>query len=793
MEETFWESNGDWISAAITLLIAFALAFIVDRFVIGRATRVASKVSDTTVSRATTTRLRMIRRLVFAAIIVVGLGIALSQFDKLNKLANAVLASSAVLGLVLGFAAQKILANPLAGILLAISQPIRIGDTVTIEDETGRVERPDALAHLHRHRRRAAGDRPERDRGHERRRQPLDRQPQRARDGLGLGAARRRPRREPARRSPRSSRRRSTSPRSRPTGSGSRSTARAAPAAPAPRARRRHCASARNARCARRECCRPDKRARYPYRFAMTARQRRRHRRAGRVGGQEGPARASPSSSRSIGIGVASAGLWVLDVAAGAPVDRHPEAGRERRQLRGLRRRRHQPRLRAVRRPPHAGRRSTRCPKRLRNATIAIEDENFYEHTGVDYSAVIRAAVENFEAGEVKQGASTITQQLVRNLYIDDPEDTIERKIIEAEMAREYEEEYTKDEILEEYLNTASYGTNDGKTAVGVQAASQVFFNKDVSELNLGEAALLAGLPQAPTDYNPFLNPDGAKRAPQPGARRDGRPGLHHARRPRSRRRRDGLGLERGYRYESRNQQYFFDFVQQELIEQYGVETVREGGLKVYTTLDPQLQAVAEQAIAAHPVSGAAEALVSTDVETGEIMAMASSESYEDSQFNLAAQGRRQPGSSFKPYALTTAVDQGIDPDSTYYSAPELDHALPATASTARPGSVSGGGGGSMSLREATANSVNTVFAQLVLDIGADEMDEMAKQHGRHQPAVGLRPPTCSAPATSPCSTSRTASRRSPTAASTTTRPRSRGSSSPTARSTSPRIPRAPG
>lgn len=140
MEETFWDSNGDWISALITLVVAFAVAFIVDRFVIARATHVASKVSDTSVSRATATRLRMIRRLVFAAIIVIGLGIALSQFDKLNRLANAVLASSAVIGLVLGFAAQKILANPLAGILLAVSQPIRIGDTVTIEDETGRVD-----------------------------------------------------------------------------------------------------------------------------------------------------------------------------------------------------------------------------------------------------------------------------------------------------------------------------------------------------------------------------------------------------------------------------------------------------------------------------------------------------------------------------------------------------------------------------------------------------------------------------------------------------------------------------
>jgi small-conductance mechanosensitive channel len=140
VEQTFWDSNGDWISAGITLVITFAVAFVVDRFVIARATRVASRVSETTVSRAAMTRLRMVRRLVFVAIIIVGLAIALSQFDRLNKLANAMLASSAVLGLVLGFAAQKILANPLAGILLAISQPIRIGDSVTIENETGRVE-----------------------------------------------------------------------------------------------------------------------------------------------------------------------------------------------------------------------------------------------------------------------------------------------------------------------------------------------------------------------------------------------------------------------------------------------------------------------------------------------------------------------------------------------------------------------------------------------------------------------------------------------------------------------------
>lgn len=143
MEETFWEANGEWISALITLAVAFVVAFAVDRLVIGRGTMVASRVGAgdvTGVSRATKTRLRLIRRLVFATIIVIGFALALSQFGKLNKLATGILASSAVLGLVLGLAARQVLANPLAGILLAISQPIRIGDMVTIAEETGRVE-----------------------------------------------------------------------------------------------------------------------------------------------------------------------------------------------------------------------------------------------------------------------------------------------------------------------------------------------------------------------------------------------------------------------------------------------------------------------------------------------------------------------------------------------------------------------------------------------------------------------------------------------------------------------------
>ncbi len=434
-----------------------------------------------------------------------------------------------------------------------------------------------------------------------------------------------------------------------------------------------------------------------------------------------------------IGVGVASAGIWVLDVAADAPdinTLKPAEAGSNTQIFAADGTSLGYVQSDILRTPVSLD----KIPNRLQKATIAIEDEHFYDHGGVDYGAIIRAALENFEAGEVKQGGSTITQQLVRNLYIKDPKDTIQRKIIEAKMAMEYEDKYSKNQILNQYLNTASYGTNNGKTAVGVEAASQVYFDKDVTDLNVGEAALLAGLPQAPTDYNPFINPKGAKQRRNEvlTALRDQgyiSPATY------TKVAGQGLGLHRGLRYEQRSQQYFFDFVQDELINKYGVATAREGGLKVYTTLDPHLQAVAEDAIAAHPVTGAAEALVSTDVDTGEIKAMASSSSYDVSQFNLAATGRRQPGSSFKPYALTAAVAQGIDPDTTYYSGGSIT--LYPSGPLGDPWTVASDGSGSMNLRDGLAHSVNAVFAQLVLDIGPDTMDDMAKKLGVTSPLYG--------------------------------------------------------
>ena len=427
-----------------------------------------------------------------------------------------------------------------------------------------------------------------------------------------------------------------------------------------------------------------------------------------------------------IGLAVAGAGAWVLSIAASAPsIDSlKPQDSGANSQIfaadgssLGF--------VQAdVLREPVAFK---EMPDSLREATIAIEDENFYEHSGVDYSAIVRAAVENVEAGEVRQGASTITQQLVRNLYIEDPEDTLERKIQEAELAREYENNFSKDEILKEYLNTASYGTNAGRTAVGVEAGSQVLFNKHVSDLTLAQAALLAGLPQAPTDYNPFLNPDGAKERRNLVLDAMAREGYITERKA-TQLKKTILDLERGVRYETREQQYFFDFVQDELIDRYGLKTVRQGGLKVYTTLEPKLQDAAQAAIVANPVTGAANALVSTETATGKILAMASSSAYDDSQFNLAAQGKRQPGSAFKPFVLMTAVNEGVDPDSTFYPAPSTITLQPD--SFGPPWTVSGGGGGSMSLRAATANSVNTVYAQLGIDVGPPDFAEMAKNMG---------------------------------------------------------------
>jgi penicillin-binding protein 1A len=374
-------------------------------------------------------------------------------------------------------------------------------------------------------------------------------------------------------------------------------------------------------------------------------------------------------------------------------------------------------------------------PDTLKEATVAIEDKNFYNHGALDPQGIARAAWKDVLAGgKPVQGASTITQQLVRNLYIHNPQETIKRKLIEAHLAEDLFDAHSREWILKEYLNTAPYGTVEGQTAVGAEAAAQTYFGKQAKDLNLTEAALIAGLPQAPSEYNPFLDPQAAK------SRRNEVLGtmveqgyidqdeytaaIDH-----------GLGLNPGDRYRVIHDPFLFDLVQQELIDKYGINTVRNGGLKAYTTIDPDLQQKAEEAVenacyVCYPEGGPAAGLASVDPETGGIVALASSEgSAEESQFNYAWQAERQPGSSFKTFVLTTAIKQGIDPYSTYYDGTSPITLIPPDGI---PWDVSNDehGGGVMALSEATWASINVVYAQLDLDVGTENVTETAEQMG---------------------------------------------------------------
>src|SRR5436305_3639039 len=377
-------------------------------------------------------------------------------------------------------------------------------------------------------------------------------------------------------------------------------------------------------------------------------------------------------------------------------------------------------------------------PKVLKNATISIEDKDFWKHGALDAAGIARAAWKDLLAGgKPVQGASTITQQLVRNLYIQNPQETLKRKLIEAHLAYEMEDAHTKEWILTAYLNTAPYGTVEGETAVGVEAAAQTYFGKPAKELGLTESALIAGLPQAPSEYNPFLDPHAAlqRRNEVLAAMHeqdyiDGdeyREALH-----------SGLSLSPGHKYRVIRDPFLFDLVQQELIDKYGINTVRKGGLKAYTTIDPELQERAQEAVnscsVCYPDGGPAAGLASVNPKTGEIVALASTEGSEsESEFNYAWQAHRQPGSSFKPYVLTTAIKQGIDPYSTYYDGTspmtlETPGGVPWTVNNAEPG------GGTMSIAQATTDSVNVVFAQLDLDLGPENVTQTAHEMGIEAP-----------------------------------------------------------
>jgi penicillin-binding protein 1A len=367
-------------------------------------------------------------------------------------------------------------------------------------------------------------------------------------------------------------------------------------------------------------------------------------------------------------------------------------------------------------------------------ATVAIEDRRFYQHGGVDPVGIARAFVADVRAGKFAQGGSTITQELVRNLYLS-RDRTLKRKLTEACLAIKLAQQWPKDKILTAYMNQVFYGNH----AYGIEAAAETYFSRTAKQLNLEQAALIAGLPQAPSSYDPFRNPEAAL------ARRsdvlhamlvNGAITSSQFARADSN---TSLELNPGKRFVRIREPYFFSYVEDLLQQEYGSNTVREGGLKVYTTINPALQRAATAAIShvlTAPTDPAA-AIVSIDPRTGAIRAMtAISPGRHGNQFNFVTSARRQPGSTFKTIALTTAVARGMDPFTTSYLSAPLHYQPDSTCNPNDPNcawnvqTYDHSYRGVESVANATVQSDNTVYARLSLDVGPENIVAMARKLG---------------------------------------------------------------
>ena len=384
-------------------------------------------------------------------------------------------------------------------------------------------------------------------------------------------------------------------------------------------------------------------------------------------------------------------------------------------------------------------------PQVARDATVAIEDRRFFQHKGVDFEGVVRAALKNLESKDDVQGGSTLTMQLIRNLYTKDTVRTgvegYKRKIREAKLAEELENQHPgvrgKRFILDQYLNNVPYGTVGGKTAVGVQAASRIFFDKPASKLTLAQAALLAGLPQAPSLYNPFLDPDRAKARRDDVLRRMADQGFitqvaadEAIAKP--------LGVKRNGYYSKTRETSFYDYVKQQLVDEYGAKRVQAGGMHIYTTLNLKMQRAARKALDDN-LGGTdrSGAIVTVDPANGDIKAMASTAKYGEFKFNLASQGHYAAGSTFKVMVLMTALRKGVDPDTTSYTS------MPLKFNDPKWGPIdvhtySGSYIGRANLVRATLASDNSIYQQLDLDLGPENVKETAVDMGIKSPVDAL-------------------------------------------------------
>ncbi len=392
-------------------------------------------------------------------------------------------------------------------------------------------------------------------------------------------------------------------------------------------------------------------------------------------------------------------------------------------------------------------------PEHLRDAVVAVEDARFYEHSGVDLKGTIRAAWHDLIAHDAVQGGSTITQQLVKRVYagryiegdngVSDyviPPRTVKEKVREVLLAMKVERTLSKDRILAKYLNTVYFGHG----AYGIEAAARTYFGVRARRLSLLQSATLAGILTAPEAYDPIDHPFDAKFRRDFALDRMVRYGYLEREQAERLKRRPccGIPLTRQQGPEGQidapgDSEYFVQYVKEALANRYGSASVFGGGLRVTTTLDLAMQAAAEDAIASHLPSpqDPGAALVAIDPATGQILAMAGGTDFATSQLNLATfKGGtgRQAGSAFKAFTLAEAMEQGFDLGSSWYGPNEITIDDPMCNGPEGPWQPENaeGGGGSYTLQSATAHSVNTVFAQLVVELGPESVADMAHRLG---------------------------------------------------------------
>ncbi|MCX5963555.1 MAG: penicillin-binding protein 1A [Cyanobacteria bacterium] len=371
-----------------------------------------------------------------------------------------------------------------------------------------------------------------------------------------------------------------------------------------------------------------------------------------------------------------------------------------------------------------------KLPKQVINAFIAAEDRRFYQHQGVDYLGLMRAIGRNVSKGEMLEGGSTLTQQLARMVFLNQDRSLI-RKIREAMLAQKLEREVSKDKILEKYLNMVYLGSE----AYGVGDAAWVYFSKPVSELTLGESAMIAGLPPAPSDYSPIVNADVAKIRRDIVLERMLEQGFISANEA-SKARSEAITLKpETPKYLYSNSPYFTSYVQQELPKYVSKDILEYGGLTVETTLNPEWQKAAEEAIQETikldgPGQGFEQAaLVAIDPRNGEIRALVGGyDYYKESQFNRVTQAQRQPGSTFKAFVYGAGIAAGFSPYRGYLDAPYVVDGY-------EPKNYGGKySGGTLDMRSALTKSVNVVAVKILLDVGFEPVIDLAKRAGIESP-----------------------------------------------------------